>query len=194
MRVLLVDNYDSFAYNLYQALGALGAEVLVRRNDAISLEQTRDIDPDAVVISPGPGNPTNRRDFGVNAEILREVSPAVPTLGVCLGHQGIGAVFGGRIVHAGRLVHGKTSQVRHDGQGIYAGLPNPFAAARYHSLAVDAGSLPPELLVTATAEDGEVMGVRHARHPIEGVQFHPESILTPDGPALLANFLKGVRR
>ena len=194
MRVLLVDNYDSFTYNLYQALGALGAEVLVRRNDAISLEQTRDIDPDAVVISPGPGNPTNPRDFGVNAEILREVSPAVPTLGVCLGHQGIGAVFGGRIVHAGRLVHGKTSQVRHDGQGIYAGLPNPFAAARYHSLAVDAGSLPPELLVTATAEDGEVMGVRHARHPIEGVQFHPESILTPDGPALLANFLKGVRR
>ncbi|HKZ48125.1 MAG TPA: aminodeoxychorismate/anthranilate synthase component II [Thermoplasmata archaeon] len=194
MRVLLVDNYDSFAYNLYQALGALGAEVLVRRNDAISLEQTRDIDPDAVVISPGPGNPTNPRDFGVNAEILREVSPAVPTLGVCLGHQGIGAVFGGRIVHAGRLVHGKTSQVRHDGQGIYAGLPNPFPAARYHSLAVDAGSLPPELLVTATAEDGEVMGVRHARHPIEGVQFHPESILTPDGPALLANFLKGVRR
>ena len=194
MRVLLVDNYDSFAYNLYQALGALGAEVLVRRNDAISLEQTRDIDPDAVVISPGPGNPTNPRDFGVNAELLREVSPAVPTLGVCLGHQGIGAVFGGRIVHAGRLVHGKTSQVRHDGQGIYAGLPNPFPAARYHSLAVDAGSLPPELLVTATAEDGEVMGVRHARHPIEGVQFHPESILTPDGPALLANFLKGVRR
>ena len=194
MRVLLVDNYDSFAYNLYQALGALGAEVLVRRNDAISLEQARDIDPDAVVISPGPGNPTNPRDFGVNAEILREVSPAVPTLGVCLGHQGIGAVFGGRIVHAGRLVHGKTSQVRHDGQGIYAGLPNPFPAARYHSLAVDAGSLPPELLVTATAEDGEVMGVRHARHPIEGVQFHPESILTPDGPALLANFLKGVRR
>ncbi len=193
MNVLIIDNYDSFVYNLYQRLGELGAEPTVVRNDAVTLREVRQMAPDAIVLSPGPGHPANARDFGVCGDILRHVSTYTPTLGVCLGHQGIGSVFGGRVDHAARLLHGKTSAIRHDGRTIFEGLPNPFPAGRYHSLAIDRGSLPPELEVSATAEDGEVMAMRHRSLPIEGVQFHPESILTPDGPALLGNFLRGVQ-
>ncbi len=193
MNVLIIDNYDSFVYNLYQRLGELGANPTVVRNDAVTLKDVRQLAPDAIVLSPGPGHPANARDFGVCADLLRHVSPYTPTLGVCLGHQGIGAVFGAQVGHAARLLHGKTSTIRHDGRTVFEGLPNPLTAGRYHSLAIDRGSLPPGLEVSATSEDGEVMAVRHRQLPIEGVQFHPESILTPDGPALLANFLKGVR-
>ena len=190
MNVLIIDNYDSFVYNLYQRLGELGARPAVYRNDAITLEEIRRIDPDAIVLSPGPGHPTTARDFGVCSDVLRELSPTVPTLGVCLGHQGIGTAYGGKIGHAARILHGKTSRIRHDGRTIFAGLPNPFVGGRYHSLAIERDSVPPELEVSATSEDGEIMGVRHRRFPIEGVQFHPESILTPEGPGLLRNFLR----
>ncbi|MGQ0798217.1 MAG: anthranilate synthase component II [Methanobacteriota archaeon] len=194
MNVLIIDNYDSFVYNLYQRLGELGAKPVVHRNDAVTLDEVRRIDPDAIVLSPGPGHPENARDFGVCAAILRELSPTTPTLGVCLGHQGIGTRFGGRVGHAARLLHGKVSRIAHDGRTIFEGLPNPLVGGRYHSLALERDSVPPELEVSATAEDGEIMAVRHRTEPIEGVQFHPESILTPEGPALLRNFLKGVRR
>lgn len=194
MRVLIIDNYDSFVYNLYQRLGELGAKPVVHRNDAITLDEVRRMAPDAIILSPGPGRPENARDFGVCADILRELSPTTPTLGVCLGHQGIGTRFGGRVGHAARLVHGKVSRITHDGRTIFEGLPNPLVGGRYHSLAIERDSVPPELEVSATAEDGEIMAVRHRAQPIEGVQFHPESILTPEGPALLRNFLKGVRR
>ncbi len=193
MNVLIIDNYDSFVYNLYQRLGELGASPRVVRNDAVTLKEVRQMAPDALVLSPGPGHPANARDFGVCADVLRQMSPHTPTLGVCLGHQGIGSVFGGRVGRAARLLHGKTSAVRHDGRTIFQGLPNPFTAGRYHSLAVERDALPEDLEVSATAEDGEIMAVRHRRFPIEGVQFHPESILTPEGPALLANFLREVR-
>ncbi len=193
MNVLIIDNYDSFVYNLYQRLGELGAAPTVVRNDAVTLTDVRHMAPDALVLSPGPGHPGNARDFGVCSDLLRHVSPHVPTLGVCLGHQGIASVFGGQVGHAARLLHGKTSPIRHDGRTIFEGLPNPFSAGRYHSLAIAREAVPPDLEVSATSEDGEVMAVRHRRYPIEGVQFHPESILTPDGPALLANFLRGVR-
>ncbi len=194
MKVLIIDNYDSFVYNLYQAIGELGADPVVHRNDAITMKEVRGLGPDAVVLSPGPGHPANARDFGVCGDILRELAPTTPTLGVCLGHQGIATAYGGKVDHASRVLHGKTSVVRHDGRTIFEGLPNPIVAGRYHSLAIDRGSLPHELEVSATADDGEIMAVRHRRHPIEGVQFHPESILTPDGPALLRNFLDGVKR
>lgn len=193
MKVLIVDNYDSFVYNLYQRLGELGATPTVVRNDAVTLTDVRHMAPDALVLSPGPGHPSNVRDFGVCADLLRHMSSYVPTLGVCLGHQGIASVFGGRVGHTVRLLHGKSSSIRHDGRTIFEGLPNPFTAGRYHSLAIDRDAMPSELEVSATSEDGEVMAVRHRRFPIEGVQFHPESVLTPDGPALLANFLRGVR-
>lgn len=194
MRVLIIDNYDSFVYNLYQGIGELGADPVVHRNDAITLDGIRGLEPDAIVLSPGPGHPSNARDFGVCAGILQELSPTTPTLGVCLGHQGIGTTFGGRVEHAARLLHGKTSRVSHDGRTIFEGLPNPMVAGRYHSLAIVKDALPPDLEVSATAEDGEIMAVRHRSHPIEGVQFHPESILTPEGPAILRNFLQGARR
>lgn len=190
MKVLIIDNYDSFVYNLYQAIGELGADPVVHRNDAITMKDVRKIAPDAIVLSPGPGHPANVRDFGVCADILREVGPTIPTLGVCLGHQGIGTAYGGKIGHAARILHGKTSRVRHDGRTIFEGLPNPFVAGRYHSLAIDRDSVPEELEVSATAEDGEIMAVRHRRYPIEGVQFHPESILTSEGPRILRNFLR----
>ncbi len=192
MKVLIVDNYDSFVYNLYQAIGELGAEPSVVRNDAISLKDVLRLAPDAIILSPGPGHPANARDFGVCADLLRDIGPTTPILGVCLGHQGIGTVYGGRVGHAARILHGKTSRVRHDGRTIFDGLPNPFVAGRYHSLAIERASVPPELEISATSEDGEIMGVRHRRFPIEGVQFHPESILTPDGPRLLDNFLRTV--
>lgn len=194
MKVLIIDNYDSFVYNLYQRLGELGADPVVHRNDAITLADVRRIGPDAIVLSPGPGHPANPRDFGICADLLRDVSRTTPTLGVCLGHQGIGTGFGARVGHAARLLHGKVSRITHDGRTVYEGLPNPLVGGRYHSLAIERDSLPPDLEVTATAEDGEIMGVRHRSLPIEGVQFHPESILTPDGPALLRNFLRGARR
>lgn len=184
MRLLLVDNYDSFTWNLVHLFEELGAEVTVRRNDAITLDEARDLRPDRLVVSPGPGRP---QDSGVSMELIRELGPTVPTLGVCLGHQAIVEVFGGRVGQARALLHGKTSLVRHDGLGVYAGLPAEIEAGRYHSLA--AVEVPGELVVTARTEDGEVMGVRHRTHPIEGVQFHPESVLTPDGPAIARNFL-----
>lgn len=190
MRVLVIDNYDSFTYNLVQYLGELGAEPVVFRNDAITLKEAEALLPAAIVISPGPGDPCDQRYFGVCADILRGLSPRVPTLGVCLGHQGIGAVFGGRVVHARTLRHGKTSRIFHNGKGIFRGLPNGFLAARYHSLVLQRASLPPDLLLTAESDDGEVMGIRHRRFPIEGIQFHPESVLTEHGKAILANFLK----
>ena len=194
MRLLLIDNYDSFTFNLAQYLGELGATVEVRRNDSIDLDEVRNIDPDAIVLSPGPGHPGNRRDFGICSDILGGVSPFVPTLGVCLGHQGIAQCYGGRVVRAQRIMHGKASMVEHDSSALFDGVPSPFQAGRYHSLIVEACSLPSELKVTAFTKEGEVMGIRHREHPIEGVQFHPESVLTPQGKSILANFLRSARR
>ncbi len=193
MNVLIVDNYDSFVYNLYQRLGELGARPTVVRNDAVTLQDVRRLDPDALVLSPGPGHPANARDFGVCVDLLRHVSPHTPTLGVCLGHQGIGLAFGGEVGHAARLLHGKTSTVFHDGRTLFEGLPNPLVAGRYHSLSLDRSAIPQDLEVSATSDDGEVMAVRHRRYPVEGLQFHPESILTPEGPAILSNFLREAR-
>jgi anthranilate synthase/aminodeoxychorismate synthase-like glutamine amidotransferase len=183
--ILLVDNYDSFTYNLAHLFAELGAEVLVRRNDAIDADEAERLAPSHLVISPGPGRPT---DSGVSLELVRRLGPSVPTLGVCLGHQAIVEAFGGEIGQAQQLVHGKASAVRHDGRGVYRGLPERFEAGRYHSLA--ATRVPESLEVTARCEDGEVMGVRHRTLPIEGVQFHPESVLTPLGPAIARNFLQ----
>ncbi|HLE74603.1 MAG TPA: aminodeoxychorismate/anthranilate synthase component II [Candidatus Bathyarchaeia archaeon] len=192
MKVLVIDNYDSFVYNLVQYIGELGAEPIVYRNDQVTLKQVKELKPDRIVISPGPGTPENTRYFGVCTEILRHVSCEVPTLGVCLGHQGIIYAFGGKIVSAKRLMHGKTSAIRHDGKSIFKGVQNPFTATRYHSLVGDKRSIPSCLEVTAESiDDGEVMGVRHAKYPIEGVQFHPESILCEDGKLIIKNFLDG---
>ncbi|HEU4619623.1 MAG TPA: aminodeoxychorismate/anthranilate synthase component II [Gammaproteobacteria bacterium] len=185
-RLLLVDNYDSFTYNLVQAFLVLGADVHVHRNDAITIADARVLEPTHVVISPGPGRPD---DAGLSLALIDAFAGRVPILGVCLGHQCIVQHFGGRIVSAERLMHGKTSTVRHDGATLYRSVPNPFEAGRYHSLAADRSALPRELVVTARTEDGEIMGVRHASLAVEGVQFHPESVLTPDGPKLLENFL-----
>ncbi len=190
-RVLVVDNYDSFVYNLVQELGELGAEPVVHRNDAIDVDGVRAASPDAILISPGPGRPD---DAGISQAVIAELAGELPILGVCLGHQAIGAVYGGRIVAAPVLMHGKTSAVHHDGRGVFHGLPDPFVATRYHSLVVDPGSVPDSLEVTATTTDGVVMGLRHRTLPVEGVQFHPESLLTPEGPSLLANFLASVGR
>jgi anthranilate synthase component II len=192
-RILVLDNYDSFTYNLVQYLGELGATLEVRRNDAIDLDGVRALAPDGIVISPGPGNPEDPKYFGVCAGTLKEISPQVPTLGVCLGLQGFAHVYGGKVVHAPRLMHGKSCMVHHDGKGLLQGLPNPFEAARYHSLVVDRASLPKDLVVTAWTDEGEVMGARHRTLPIEGVQFHPESILTPQGKDILRNFLAQCR-
>jgi anthranilate synthase/aminodeoxychorismate synthase-like glutamine amidotransferase len=185
-RVLVVDNYDSFVYNLVQELGELGADPVVYRNDAISVAGIKAEAPDAILISPGPGRPD---DAGISMEVVATLGGAIPILGVCLGHQCIGQVFGGRIVSAPTLMHGKTSEIHHSGTGIFRGLPEPFVATRYHSLVVAPESVPAVLGVTATSTDGVIMGLRHAAMAIEGVQFHPESILTPSGPSLLANFL-----
>jgi anthranilate synthase/aminodeoxychorismate synthase-like glutamine amidotransferase len=185
-RLLLVDNYDSFTYNLVQAFLVLGADVRVHRNDEISVEQARALAPTHLCISPGPGTP---RDAGVSIAMIRAFAGRIPVLGVCLGHQSIVEAFGGEVVRAGRLMHGKVSPVQHDGRGVFAGLPQPFDAGRYHSLIARADSLPAELAVSARTAEGEIMGVRHTGLAIEGVQFHPESVLTPDGPRLLANFL-----
>ena len=185
-RVLVIDNYDSFVYNLVQYLGELGAEPLVHRSDALTLDEIHGLAPDAVLISPGPGRPD---DAGLSNDVIRTFAGEVPILGVCLGHQCIGQVFGGEVVRAPQVMHGKTSLVRHDGAGVFAGLPEPLEVTRYHSLVVDAGSVPDELEVTARTDDGVVMGLRHREHPIDGVQFPPESILTVGGHRLLATFL-----
>ena len=190
VRVLLIDNYDSFTYNLVQELGKLGAKPVVHRNDAIDVDGIREANPDALVISPGPGRP---EDAGISLQVVSELAGELPILGVCLGHQCIAAAYGGRVVPAPTLMHGKTSAVFHCGTGVFVGLSNPFEATRYHSLVVERESLPDSLEVTAETADGVVMGLRHRELPVEGVQFHPESILTPAGPGLLANFLAGAR-
>jgi anthranilate synthase/aminodeoxychorismate synthase-like glutamine amidotransferase len=186
-RLLLIDNYDSFTYNLVQAFLVLGADVLVHRNDAITVAGAKALAPTHLCISPGPGTP---RDAGVSMDMVRAFAGRVPVLGVCLGHQSIVEALGGDIVRAGRLMHGKVSLVGHDGCGVFAGLPQPFEAGRYHSLIAKPQTLPAELEVSARTREGEIMGVRHREFVLEGVQFHPESILTPDGPALMGNFLK----
>ncbi len=185
-RLLLIDNYDSFTYNLVQAFLVLGAEVLVRRNDEVTVAGARELAPTHLCISPGPGTPG---DAGVSRQMIGTFSGHIPVLGVCLGHQALVEVFGGKVVRAGRLMHGKTSPVHHDGQGVFSGLPDPLVAGRYHSLIAKRDVVPDTLSITAWTPEGEVMGVRHRDWPVEGVQFHPESILTPDGPRLLANFL-----
>jgi anthranilate synthase/aminodeoxychorismate synthase-like glutamine amidotransferase len=188
MRVLMIDNYDSFTYNLVHLLEALGAEVVVRRNDDISVEEAAALKPDRLVVSPGPGRP---EDAGSSLELIRGLGGTVPTLGVCLGHQAIVEAFGGEVAQARALLHGKASPLEHDGEGVFAGLPESLEVGRYHSLA--ATRVPDELEVTARTPDGEVMAVRHRTLPIEGVQFHPESVLTPDGPQMLENFLRSNR-
>ncbi len=191
MKVLILDNYDSFVYNLAQYVGEIADKVIVKRNDEIAVAGVRELSPDRIIISPGPGTPSDTRYFGTCKAILREVSNETPTLGVCLGHQGIVHAFGGRIVRARKLRHGKTSPIRHDGKGVLRGVKSPFEATRYHSLVAERKSLPIGLEVTAQAiDDNEIMGVRHKEFPIEGVQFHPESILTVPGHRIIENFLE----
>ncbi|HEX2274077.1 MAG TPA: aminodeoxychorismate/anthranilate synthase component II [Acidimicrobiales bacterium] len=187
--VLVIDNYDSFVYNLVQYLGELGADPVVHRHDELTLDAVEAMGPDGILVSPGPGRP---EDAGVSNAVIERLAGRVPILGVCLGHQCIGQVFGGRVVRAAEVVHGKTSVVHHRGQGVLAGLPQPFEATRYHSLVIDPESVPPELEVTAWTDDGTVMAVRHRELSVEGVQFHPESILTTSGKQLMANFLAGL--
>ncbi|MEC9238653.1 MAG: aminodeoxychorismate/anthranilate synthase component II [Chloroflexota bacterium] len=187
--LLMIDNYDSFTYNLYQYLCELGAEVEVARNDKISLEEIQDMSPEGIIISPGPSTPL---EAGISNDVIRQFGPSTPTLGVCLGHQCIGHVYGAKVDQGGEIRHGKTSMVSHNGAGVLVGLPNPFQAIRYHSLVVFPETMPDTLEVTAQTENGLVMGLRHKDYPIEGVQFHPESILTPDGKHLLQNFLDKV--
>jgi len=185
--LLLIDNYDSFTYNLVQYLGELGADVHVHRNDTLTLEQIAAWDPTEIVISPGPCTPT---EAGISVPLIQRFAGKIPILGVCLGHQAIGQAFGGKIVRAERVMHGKVSPVTHDGQGVFTDLPSPLTATRYHSLAIERQTMPSCLAVTATADDGEIMGVRHREWAVEGVQFHPEAILTDHGHALLRNFLQ----
>ena len=185
--MLIIDNYDSFTYNLVQYFGELGADLVVKRNNQVTPDEVAEMRPDRICISPGPGTPL---DAGVSNELILKFGPSTPILGVCLGHQCIGHVFGGEVVRAGRIMHGKTSPIVHEGDGVFRTLPNPFEATRYHSLIVRRESLPPELEITAETAQGEIMGLRHRRYPIQGVQFHPESIMTGVGKQLLLNFLK----
>ena len=187
MRLLMVDNYDSFTFNLVQYFQMLGAEVRVERNDALTVDEIRALAPSHIVISPGPCTPN---EAGVSLEMIERLGPTTPILGVCLGHQSIGQAYGGTVVRAGRIMHGKTSRIRHRGTGVFAGLPDDYEATRYHSLAVEHATLPSCLEASAFADDGELMALRHRDHPVEGVQFHPESILTEHGHALLRNFLE----
>lgn len=190
MKVVMIDNYDSFTYNLVQYLGECGADVKTYRNDQVDVDTIKSLNPDRIVISPGPGNPGNNPNcLGVGIDSLKELSKDVPTLGVCLGCQGIGALFGASVVSAKQLMHGKSSTITHDGKGVFSSLQNPLKVARYHSLALDIDTIPDSLRITAQTEDGEVMGVRHRDFPIEGVQFHPESILTESGLQMIQNFL-----
>jgi anthranilate synthase component II len=186
--ILLLDNYDSFVHNLARYVRELSGEPLVRRNDAVTLDEIQALAPTHIIISPGPCTPT---EAGVSVEVVRRFGPVIPTLGVCLGHQCIGAAYGARIVRAGRPMHGKTSRISHDSRGIFRGLPNPIVATRYHSLVLEPSTIPAELLVTASSEDGEIMAIRHREHPVVGTQFHPESVLTEHGHTLLAHFLEG---
>ncbi|MEM0364279.1 MAG: aminodeoxychorismate/anthranilate synthase component II [Candidatus Nitrosocaldus sp.] len=201
MRIIIIDNYDSFTYNLAQQIGSManvinvGIEPLVFRNDKITLGEILMLDPDAIVISPGPGHPANRRDFGVSADVILNMYDKLPILGVCLGHQGIVHLFGGKVVRAKTPRHGKTSMISHNSKDLFKGIDNPFKATRYHSLVADPSTIPPSLEVTAYAlDDGEVMGVRHKEHLLFGVQFHPESILTKGGDVIIINFLSMVKR
>ena len=187
MKVLVIDNYDSFTFNLVQYFGELGAEIVVKRNDAVSVNDIEQLGVDRICISPGPGRPENA---GISESVIREFAGKVPILGVCLGHQCIGHVFGGQVIRASRLMHGKTSLVRHVNKGVFENLSEPLEATRYHSLIVQRENLPRDLEITAETEDGEIMGLQHKRFPVHGVQFHPESILTTEGKKLLANFLK----
>jgi anthranilate synthase component 2 len=192
MKVLVIDNYDSFVYNLVQYIGELGGEPIVYRNDQLTLQQAMELDPKRIVISPGPGTPENPHYFGVCSAVLRKMSCKIPTLGVCLGNQGIISVFGGKVLRARRLMHGKTSIIRHDGKGVFEGVKNPFTATRYHSLVGEKKSIPSCIEVTAeSTDDYEIMAVRHRTYPITGVQFHPESILCEDGKRIIKNFLEG---
>ncbi len=184
--ILMIDNYDSFTYNLVQYFGELGVEVRVERNDAIRLDEIAALKPEKIVISPGPCSPT---EAGISCAVIERFGPSIPLFGVCLGHQCIGHVYGGRVVRAGRLMHGKTSPILHQGQSLLAGLPSPFEAIRYHSLLVERDSLPADLIITAETAEKEIMGLQHKAHPVHGVQFHPESILTQNGMAILKNFL-----
>ncbi len=186
-KILLIDNYDSFTYNLAQAFMSLEAEVVVFRNDEIDLSEAALIQPTHLIISPGPGRPENA---GISLSVIKAFQKKIPILGVCLGHQCIVEAFGGDVIHAKSLMHGKTSMINHDGKAIFSHIDNPFEAGRYHSLAADQRTIPPTLAITATTEDGEIMGVRHLKLPIEGIQFHPESVLTPKGEALMSNFLQ----
>ncbi len=185
--ILVIDNYDSFTYNIVQELGEFGAELTVYRNDKITVDQIRALQPERIVISPGPGYPV---DAGVSLELIRELGADIPLLGVCLGHQAIGEAYGGKVVHAPELMHGKTSMIQHWGDTIFGDIPDPFEATRYHSLIVEEDSLPDCLMITARAASGEIMGFRHKQHPVIGVQFHPESILTRFGMQMLGNFLQ----
>jgi len=189
--VIVIDNYDSFTYNLVQSVAALGVPVTVHRNDAVTVGEVARAEPLALILSPGPGRP---RDAGICAELVRQLGPSVPTLGVCLGHQCIGEVYGATVVRATHLMHGKVSRIHHDGRSLFSDLPNPFAATRYHSLVVERESVPPALRITAWTDDGIVMGLEHVAHPVVSVQFHPESILTLQGTRLLANFVESARR
>ena len=186
--ILVLDNYDSFTYNLVQYLGELGAEVKVLRNDEASVDEVARLQPACIVISPGPCTPN---EAGISLELIRRLAGKVPILGVCLGHQAIGQAFGGKVVRARQVMHGKVSRIHHDGHGVFAGVPQDFVATRYHSLAVERATLPGPLVVTAQSEDGEIMGLRHREHAVEGVQFHPEALLTEHGHKMLENFLKG---
>jgi anthranilate synthase/aminodeoxychorismate synthase-like glutamine amidotransferase len=189
--ILVIDNYDSFTFNLVQLIGRIDEEVVVKRNDRISVEEIQALGPRGIVISPGPGRPEHA---GVTVDVIRRLGPSTPVFGVCLGHQGIGLTFGASVVHAPSLMHGKTSQVFHDGSSLYRGVSSPFTATRYHSLVVSGEGLPPDLEVTARTEDGVIMGLKHRRYPIEGVQFHPESILTEKGEQIVRNWLEGTKR
>ena len=195
MKTLLIDNYDSFVYNLVQQVGELGSEPLIYRNNKITLNEVTNLNVDNIIISPGPGISSEKKYFGICSEIIRNLSPTIPTLGVCLGHQGIIHGYGGNIIKAGRLMHGKVSMIKHDGEKIFEGLKNPFIATRYHSLVGERLSIPKELKISANSEDdNEIMAIRHEKHPVNGIQFHPESILTKEGGKLIRNFLKMSRR
>jgi anthranilate synthase component II len=194
-KILVIDNYDSFVYNLAQLLGELGTLPNVIRNDKITITEIRKMSPDGIVISPGPGHPADKKSFGVCSEVITALGPHVPILGVCLGHQGIAQVYGGKVINAKRVVHGKTSPIEYFGDSLFDELVNPFVATRYHSLVVDRKSIPPCLEITATSlDDGEIMGRKHRKFPIHGVQFHPESVLTKDGSKILLNFISLLKR
>lgn len=195
MKILIIDNYDSFVYNIAQLLGELETEPTVVRNDSVTLSDIRKIDHDAIVLSPGPGHPADRKYFGVCTDIITELGPSVPILGICLGHQGIVHAFGGKVINAGKIKHGKTSFIQYTSDRLFEDVENPFKATRYHSLVADKHTIPPSLEVTAKAlDDGEIMGIRHKQYLIEGVQFHPESVLTGQGRRMLMNFISMVKR